>query len=214
LGAGAGGESYLLFFYRRVAFWMWASFVFGGFLKILEIFFIGIVVWLSFGCQTAKRPIAYYSNSAYKDDMDGEEKKAPLLLQYKFVRPVDRHEILIIDEKKKAYLIPVKDFKEASEGFVVNLPVNHQYALASFFIILENSKKELQLGRELPLFRLSSDVLTRIRGFDIINDENPDSNSISIAPWDGLTDNLLIVQAAKRFEVLEKSIRTVDVFKK
>ena len=94
------------------------------------------------------------------------------------------------------------------------MPSNSQYAIASFFILTAGTKKELKLGKELPLFSLSREKLTRIRGFDIINDQDPNVNSISLAPWDGMTENLLILQAAKKFQVPEKSIRTINIFKK
>lgn len=165
------------------------------------------------GCQSVK-PTAYYSDASFKENLDGEIQTAPLLMQYKFLTEVDRHEILLVDDQKKKYKIPVRDSKEASEGFVVNLPVGHQYALASFYILNGSSKKELKLGNDLLLFHINREKLTRIRGFDIINDPDPKSNLISIAPWDGLTDNLLIIQAAKKFGVPEKSIRTIDIFKK
>lgn len=172
-----------------------------------------ITLFCFLGCQSVK-PLTYYSDSSYKENLDGEIRKAPLLVQYKFVTPVETHELILIDDQKKQYHIPVRDSQEASEGFVINLPANHQYALASFLITNSKNRKELQLGRELPLFSLSHEKLTRIRGFDIINDQDPKSNSISIAPWDGLTDNLLIIQTAKKFNVPEKSIRTIDIFKK
>jgi len=165
------------------------------------------------GCQTPTIT-PYYSDVSYKAGLDGEEIKAPLLFQYKFISPVEEHELMIIDNESKQYFIRIKGTQEARQGFIVNLPANHQYALASFFIINGGAKKELQLGQNLTLFRLSREKLTRVRGFDIINDQDPKTNSVSIAPWDGMTDNLLIIQAAKKFQVPEKFIRTIDIFKK
>ncbi len=170
-------------------------------------------LFLFSGCQSKTTAVSYHSDVTYKDSLDGEIPKAPLLFQYKFVSPVEEHEILLLDSQRKQYYVRIPKAKEAVDGFIVNLPAVEQYALAGFFIVTGKSKKELKLGNELFLFTLSQNVLTRIRGFDIINDSNPKSNSVSIAPWDGMTDNMLVVQAAKKFQIPEKSIRTINIFK-
>ena len=165
-------------------------------------------MWI-LGCQSASK-VEYYVDADYK--ADSSEETSALLFQYKFVNPVDEHELLIIDSEKQQFRIRVKE-SQSNEGFVVNLPSDKEYAIASFILFVDTKKKELQLGKSLPLFRLSRDRMTRIRGFDIINDKDPEVNTISIAPWDGMTDNLLIVQAARKFQVPEKMIRTINIFR-
>ncbi len=183
-------------------------------MRVLQSFTVLILSSLLFlGCQSKMTAVSFHSDVTYKDTLDGEIPKAPLLFQYKFVSPVEEHEILLLDSQRKHYYVRIPKAKEAVDGFIVNLPAVEQYALAGFFIVTGKTKKELKLGNELFLFTLSQNVLTRIRGFDIINDSNPKSNSVSIAPWDGMTDNMLVVQAAKKFQIPEKSIRTINIFK-
>lgn len=165
------------------------------------------------GCAT-NRVQNYYTDTEYKTESHPEYALAPLLFQYKFVNPVQEHEILILDNQRQKFTVRIRDPKVSAEGFIVNLPAGRSYAVASFYIINGLTKKELQVAKSLPTFVLSKNRLTRIRGFDVINDSDPDSDTVSIAPWDGMTDNLLTVQATRKFQIDEKSIQTVDIFRK
>ncbi len=177
-------------------------------MKLFKVLLLLNVLWI-LGCQAGSK-VDYYVDADYK--ADSKEDTSVLLFQYKFVNPVDEHELWIIDNEKQQYRIRVKE-SQSNEGFVVNLPVDKEYAIASFILFDGTKKRELQLGKTLPLFKLTRDRVTRIRGFDIINDKDPTVNTISIAPWDGMTDNLLIVQAARKFQVPERMIRTINIFR-
>jgi hypothetical protein len=181
-------------------------------MKYIFLLFLSAFLFL-LGCATSAT-IPYYGNDEYKDYLNQDASLAPLLIQYRFVSSVENQEIMILNDKGIKFFVHVEDVSHAAQGFVINLPANHSYAIASLLMTVNKQKREIVLAKNLPLFSIAPNRLTRIRGFDIINDKDQTSTNFALAPWDPKTDNAIALQSAKRFNLPDNAVRTVDIFKR
>ncbi len=156
--------------------------------------------------------VPHYLSDDYKDHQQDAVVLAPVLLQYRFITPITAHELLILNEKGGQFYVHIDGTDEAKAGYIVNLPANHQYAIASLFLYMDKIKKELVLEKKLPLFNIDPNTLTRIRGFNIINDPDPRTDAITIVPWDKENEKIATHLAAQKYHVPEKSIKTINIF--
>lgn len=97
--------------------------------------------------------------------------EAALLLQYDFHALTDQHEVFFLDEDMHRYNVKVPADVDTKKGIVIYLPTNKKYALTSIINVQTSKRMEYQFGKDLTLFSLNPDYLTRIPYFEFVGSD-------------------------------------------
>lgn len=166
--------------------------------------FVGLAL-ASAGCSTAVKiqsqgPIQITSKEAASN-------LAPVLMQYKFSVPNDRHVIYFFDQDRNRYDVTVPGDLDTQSGIVFYLPANKQYAMVSIYIYLKHGQ-EFMCGDNLDLFDLDPEKINQLPYFEL-RPSAEDQWKFSVLE-DGLSNALYRSLAEKRFGPLSP-VRDVKI---
>lgn len=102
-----------------------------------------------------------------RGDISVADDRAPVLLQYDFKIPSDRHELFFWDEDKNRFNVKVESGTDTGTGIVIYLPAGRKYALSGFLTVKPIGTTEYPLGEYLDTFEVKRGVVTALPYFEI-----------------------------------------------
>lgn len=147
---------------------------------------------LFLGCSTTVKILENGPVEANRTERG--ELLAPILMQYSFNIPNDKHVIYVFDESKNRYDITVPGDIDTRRGIVFYLPAQKEYAVVGMYIYRSHGT-EFVFGDNLDLFSLDPGKINVLPSFEMaMNEHRNGFEARERAP-----DDLYLAEAEKKY---------------